>query len=783
MVSTKAYRNAVLNESSVSSNFEEIQKNLLHCELPSDLERVIREKCAEGKWAVRSSSTIEDSLSLSFAGQMDTFLNVSGDDILKAIKKVWASNFSDRSLTYRTRARLDSDWPLMAVVIQRMAAVEKGGVLFTINPADLQDESMVISVAKGAVPEVVSGHSCDTYYIARGSGYLLKSSEKADLLDVDELKTLAKVGDQIERAFGRAMDIEWGSKNGVVTILQARAITTLEDEKISVWSNANVGESLPGVATPMTWSIIENFSQRGFQSAFGTLGLDIPPNSNLADSFHGRIYLNLTEFVDIAQGIPFLSAEALHDMAGGGGLSEVLENAQAGDHSQFWRRFPKTFARIAKNQLSVPLAEALTQKSDRVYIENFFNTDFSRLQHDVLKSRKETLDRFFDKTGGLLLKTSSNFILSVAVFREAMRMAGKAHDVRSASDILEGLHIESSEAGTDLIHLSQLARQSLRLRKIFNSHSAEDIPRELRKENKNVYVAEFNRRFEDFLKKHGNRAVREAELATPRWRENPSFPLAIIKGHVSAKHLRPPSHNSFDNSIFDDFSPAVKVVYQSLFTWSRFNAKSRERLRAKVVQTLGMYRVLVLECGRRMVRSGLLRNACDVFFLSYEEVGKWLDEPTKTESFRLAVLTRRAQFSAFERTDAPPNVFKFDGRRILNDDEDSDLKEIQTTLHGLAASRGRVSGRAVVVKDPTKNVILESGDILVVPYADIAFTPQFLAASAIVIELGGPLSHAAIVAREYGIPTVVSVQNATKLIKHGSPICVDADKGEIHLSE
>ncbi len=783
VIPTKAYQNAVLNESSISTNFEDIRENLLKCELPSDLERAILDKCAEGKWAVRSSSTIEDSLSLSFAGQMDTFLNVSGDEILTAVRKVWASNFSERSLTYRTRARLDSDWPSMAVIIQRMGAVEKGGVLFTVNPSDLNDESMVISVADGEIPDVVSGKACDTYYVARGSGYTLKSSEKATLLNDAELKELAKLGDRIERHFTRAMDIEWGSKNGVITILQARPITTIINQRTTVWSNANVGESLPGVATPMTWSIIDAFSHRGFKSAFGTLGLDIPVDANLADSFRGRIYLNLTEFVDIAKGIPFLSAEALHDMAGGGGLSDVLENAKPGDHRLFWQRFPKTVLRIAKNQISTPIFAATTRKSDTLYIENFFNTDLSRLQHDVLKSKKETLDVFFDKTGELLLKTSSNFILSVAIIREAMRLAGKAHYVRSASDLLDGLHIESSEVGTDLVDLSRLVRQSLRLRTIFETHSPADIPKMLRKENSNTYVAAFNREFNTFLKKHGNRAVREAELATPRWREDPAFPLSIIKGHVLSPSLGNANPSEFDETMFESFSPTVKKLYQGLFTWSRFNAQSREKLRAKVVQILGMYRVMALECGRRMVRSGLLRNATDVFFLSYKEVGQWLEEPTKTQSFRLAVITRQAQFLAFQRADAPPNVFKFDGRRLLTDEKDEELGEVASTFKGLAASRGRVTGIARVVKDPTKLVTLSPGEILVVPYADIAFTPLFLSARAIVIELGGPLSHAAIVAREYGIPTVVSVENATKRIEDGMLITVDGDNGEVHLSK
>ena len=757
----KAYQNAVLNESSVSSNIEEIRNNILTCELPSDLERAILDNCSEGSWAVRSSSTIEDSLSLSFAGQMDTFLDVSGEAILAAVKKVWASNFSERSLTYRTRARLDADWPSMAVIIQKMGKVEKGGVLFTINPSDLNDDSMVISVANGEIPDVVSGGACETYYIARGSGYLLKSSPKANLLNETELKDLAKLGDRIERHFNAAMDIEWGSKDGQVTLLQARPITTMIDPKTTIWSNANVGESLPGVATPLTWSIIDAFSQRGFESAFGTLGLDIPPGANLADSFRGRIYLNLTEFVDIAKGIPFLTPQALHDMAGGGGVAEVLEHAAPGDHGLFWKRFPKTLLRIAKNQITTPVFSATTRKSDAVYIQNFLNTDLSRLQHDVLKSKKETLDAFFDKTGDLLLKTSSNFILSVALIREAMRLAGKAHLVRSASDLLEGLHIESSEVGTDLIELSRLARQSLKLRTIFEEQAAQDIPKFLRKENSNTYVASFNRSFEIFLKKHGNRAVREAEIATPRWREDPSFPLSIIKGHVLSPKLGSANPSQFDDRMFDDLSPSVRKIYQGLFGWSRFNAQSREKLRAKVVQILGMYRVMAQECGRRMVRSGLLRNIDDVFFLSYKEIGDWLNEPIKTPSFRLAVITRRAQFIAFQRCDPPPNAFKFDGYRILTDEKSAVLGEVESTLKGLAASRGRMTGVARVVKDPTKVASFSAGEVLVVAYADIAFTPLFLSASAIVIELGGPLSHAAIVAREYGIPTVVSVQNAT----------------------
>ncbi|MEZ4459281.1 MAG: PEP/pyruvate-binding domain-containing protein [bacterium] len=751
----------------------------------------------KGHWAVRSSAFDEDGRK-SFAGQQHTVLNVTGmDALVDAVRDVWASLYDPTALVYRARLALDGLPGSMAVVVQRMVTPTSAGVVFSRNPMNVELPEMVVSAASGLGTTVVDGESCDTYYLERPSGYLTRRDVAAkpvlETADLEKLATLALRTEGLlakDRAIPGA-DVEWAIEGDQIFVLQARPITGQRAERAPqvVWSNANVGEALPGVATPMTWSVLKEFSQRGFERAFGSLGLDVPNDAELVGSFHGRIYLNLSEFVGIASAIPLLNPQALYEVAGGGG-ADVLKNIAKRPSTAFLSRLPTTVPRILMTQASMPIVAKMWEEFFDRRCEQFFNRDLYRMSHGAMLDELNALDRLFNMTGLVMLSVSSNFLMSYVVTTEMLRWFGADEAQGRQQDLMADLGVKSAEPGQQLLELGRIARRSVRLRRIIGENPSDQVLAVLMQNAQHKDVRHFLDELDVFREHYGHRAPREAELATPRWRENIAFAFDVVKGFLDAPHLPSPGEvtrgrqersQKTHDLIRRAFAPGVREVFHGMLLLTRANARMRESTRARVVDALDMYRHYLLECGRRMVQTGLLHRADDVFFLKKPEVLQWLDDVTVGRDFKRRVVVRKAVFEAFEQLPDPPSTFVAQGddmvfttAREVEAHDHTSLREIS----GLPASAGRVTGRARVITSPD-GAVLEPGEILVVPYADVGWTPLFIGAGAVVMGLGGPLSHAAIVAREFHIPAVVNAQGACDTIKTGDLVTVDGDRGVV----
>src|SRR5690606_5191230 len=272
----------------------------------------------------------------------------------------------------------------MAVVIQRMISPNCAGVMFSQNPLGTEADQIVVNAAEGLGSGVVEGRASETYYLEKSSAYVERyepgdASRDAQkpLLDAAQLEELAACARQLEYAFLGPQDIEWAyapraasaslvraeNAHGIrptLYLLQARPITTSapapEDASAgAVWTNVNVGEALPGVATPLTWSVIRGFSRLGFERAFGSLGLEVPADYELVGSFRGRVYLNLSQFMSIASAIPLLEPQTLFEMAGGASVSVVEGHFEPRSSRDFVFRLPKTAVKILASQVGTPL--------------------------------------------------------------------------------------------------------------------------------------------------------------------------------------------------------------------------------------------------------------------------------------------------------------------------------------------------------------------------------------------------------------------------------------------
>lgn len=818
-VTTEAFEVALGIARQGARDLEELRARLRELPLPAGLEARIEaelEDIGAETWAVRSSARAEDAEAHSFAGQQITCLHISGiEQIGAAIRRVWASLYELEALVYRAEMGAEILDPPegMAVILQPMLEPMHAGVLFTTDPmVGAQGRGVaVVSAARGLGTRVVEGREgTSTYYLERPSGYTRRREGDGGEIERAQLRELAGVAEHIEGVCGAPQDLEWAyvpdeeGGDPRLVLLQMRPVHRPQapgrlEAAPTVWTNANVGEALPGVGTPMTWSIIRKFSRRGFEQAFGTMGLKVREDDVLVGSFRGRVYLNLTQFMRIASGIPILRPETLFSMAGGGGLELVQQTYESRPAGRFLVRLPVTALRVVAAQLSMPALAPLWEDHFERQCERVFDRDFSRMGHGDLVELVERVDELFERNGLIMLTVSSNFLMSYVVMREVLGLWGGHEALEREQALVSGIETRSAEPGLELLELGRLARRSRRLRRIIAGHEPGEVLEVLQGERDKQDVAQFLEALAEFRRAHGHRAPREAELATPRWREDATFIFEVVRGFLSSPHLPSPREverereqlrQEAEELIGSTFGAVTAPLFELLVRLVRANARRREALRARVVESLAMFRHVFLECGRRMVEQGQLLAPEDVFFLSQDEVDGWLTEPGCDHGFGLRVMVRRTIFEHQRAQPDPPPTFLLRGRELVPESElvgaptgpasaELEASEGDETIFGLPGSAGRVTGRARVLFDPHQKARLQHGEVLVVPYADVGWTPLFLGASAVVMSLGGPLSHACIVAREYGIPTVVNAQGAAQTIRDGDRVTVDGDRGVV----
>ncbi|MBM4320998.1 MAG: hypothetical protein FJ125_13860, partial [Deltaproteobacteria bacterium] len=581
-------------------------------------------------------------------------------------------------------------------------------------------------------------------------------------------------------------------------------------ERSVVWSNANVGEALPGVATPMTWSIIEGFSRRGFLQAFGALGLSVPEEYRLVGNIHGRVYLNLSEFMSVASGIPFLTPEILARLAGGVDPRLMAGAYAPSSSARFLGQLPSSLLRVARAQLLAPtrarsLACRFRQQRDR------FLQDLSSRSDRALYGQLQEQNELFNSTGELLLTCSSNALASYVAVQLLLSLGGE-RTRRLEGELFTGLEgLASAAPGIRLLELAHQARE-LGLAELFAAAGCHDRQgfvdwrRLLGLLAVTPGAAPFREAFAGFLGEFGHRAVREAELSVPRWREDPSFPLQVIASHLAGSDLPDPRGRQVRQAQARQAATAEAMrllprplapLLRLLLPVAQEAARLREMLRSCVTEAIGLYRHLLLEVGRRLARQGQLHAIDDVFFLTLGEVEQLLAAGPQPLAAR--VLERRARYAAdlatpdlspTFRTGAPP-AGSVMAATVPEDDEPAtwpgcagqavEGRGGEVLLQGLGCSTGRVEGVVRVLVSPREGHRLQPGEILVARTTDMGWTPLFLVASGLILDLNGPLSHSAVVAREYGLPVVVSTGNATLLLHDGDRVLLDGREGTVRL--
>jgi rifampicin phosphotransferase len=808
---------------------EEVQRAIQSVRLPKGLETELRALWTEhgvlAPWgfAVRSSATCEDGAQVSLAGIAESRLGVMGADaLISAVRNVWSSIVSGHALSYLAAHGIRD--VSMAVVIQPMVRAEASGVLFTQSPIPEQRRERLLNVGLGLGADLVAGTQEPDILRVDRSGTILHASvahkafrsivgptggvvaapvpdPEAPALSAARLRELLQIAEALELASEQPWDVEFACDDTQVWVVQARPVTGRGfpdgGHAGTVWSNANVGEALPGVATPLTWSVASDFSEKGFRTAFAALGCVVPKSAQLVGNVHGRFYLNVTSFMRIAAQVPWLDASVLLRLGGVDGADGSIETVSSVGSStthRFMLRLPLTAARLLSEQLRITDTVHRYESDANRALTLHRARDPGILPDEALARSLLDIERLLERTGAIMLTcASSSLAASVALRTLLARFVSNDDAERLAQGLTSGIRdLESARPGLAMMRIVRFA--------------AADPAGAFALEQETPWHAfpdgAIRQAIARFLRLYGDRAVREAELSTPRWREDPTPVLTLLRIALRGQHRDP------DTSVADasriaavelgkiaQTIPAIPhTAIRHLVARAQGAARLREQMRAWVTTVLGMLRDIALESDRRLLRlmpeltptaalptahaaaaspavAAIVGAEC-VFFLTVEELVRTLR--TARNDLGPLIRARRAACIRQAQRPEPPTTFVGAPPEIVTHaqtDEDA--------IQGVGASAGIAEGRARVLASPAQIGSFEPGEILIVHATDIGWTPLFLLAAGVVTELGGTLSHAAIVAREFGVPTVVNARGATRAIQTGEYIRIDGRHGTV----
>jgi pyruvate,water dikinase len=750
-----------------------------------------------GRVAVRSSATAEDLPGHSFAGLYDTYLGIEGiEDCPAAVKKCWASLWTERAFIYRQKNRFDHLKVNMAVIVQALIPADFAGVIFTANPLTGDDKNIVIEACPGLGDALVSGRVTPDRFILKKEGLEVVSCSTTTACISDRTaQRVAKLAIKAEGEFGCPQDIEWAVSQDEIFILQSRPVTAIPKAKSwadkQVWTNANVGEVVPDVMMPFSWSVFRKMIRALFGSIWRLAAVN-PGDNPIADLVAGRLYWNVNTLLGIVKHLPRWW-KVDFDKIMGGLQGQMFEFGEI-DIKEL--EIPDLGGRLSKMILRLPVSayDIFTHRYSKAYqvVEDVKHKAETLQKTDMTKMTEEELVHFLpvaiEETFGTLdlLYLMTSLPAIAILYYVSARWLNDERGVL-ASRLLAGLTgMDHAEAGLELWALALKAREFGAVKKVIRS-PAQWV--DVRKKLEGVEGGDnFLNVWDDFLTRHGHHCRGELEVSNPRWSERPDYILELVRNYLNStdetnpvdKHAKlieqrqqlarecsARIRNPVKRRIFNHF---LRKAWQA--------SVLRENSKSYVVRCVAVFRKMLLELGKRWMNKGVLGNTEDIFFLKFEELESVLQQRTDFD-IGGTIAARRADYEKWQSV-SPPNVIigKFDPDKYRQREE---VYAEGDVLKGVAASCGVVTGKARVILKTDDNEQVGAGEILVAPFTDPGWTPYFIPAAGIVMDMGGLLSHGSVIAREYGIPAVVNVEAATKVIKTGQRIEVDGDRGIVRI--
>lgn len=792
--------------------------------------------------AVRSSATAEDLPDLSFAGQQDTFLNINSSTLLKAVIDCWSSLWTARAIGYRARNHIATDSIALAVVVQQMVQSEASGVLFTANPLTGMRSESTVDAIFGLGEALVSGQvEPDHFIVESASGAIKERTLGAKALTIRSLadggtesvagdadvasrpalpdeviRTLVSEGLKIESLYdGAPQDIEWAWAQDTLYILQARAITSLFPLPPGLSANPPSVlfsfAAVQGVFDPITPLGIDAFKVIG--SVMGRLfGYDFSPGAAPAMKFAAqRIWLDLTPVVGnrFALGI----FKRIFSMILPGGIDTLrtagvidgdrpVAEGPSPDSQQRLRGFfqPTLFAALRTLPMPDRARELMLDSMNRLLAD----WEDAALRLNTLRGRVDFVEALFATVMPRIAREVIPVLLpGIAGLVGFVALAGKAGVARDdAFGILRGVpNNPTTEMDIALWFAARTIQQDAAVSAYFNEHGAVELAQQYLA---NGLPAVAQRNVAEFLRRYGMRGVSEIDLGRTRWRDEPVQVMQMIKNYlqIADPALAPDTVHRQRNieaeeaverivaQVGDRLGAPAALAARATATLARKQMGLRELPKFLVIRMFGIAR-RALDAGyAELVQKGVLDEASEGVYLTLDEL-RAIDAGY-TIDWHSLVAERKTIWAAESRRRQVPDLLLGDGRAFYNvsapaprsdgGGDGSSEGDDPSILRGTPVSAGTVEGNVHVVLEPHK-AALAHGEILVCPATDPAWTPLFLSAGGLVMEVGGMMTHGSVVAREYGIPAVVGVAQATTRLVSGMRVRVNGSNGEVTILE
>ncbi len=757
----------------------EIRRSLEGIAIPDDLAAAITGALAgpgeNAAYAVRSSATAEDLPTASFAGQQDSYLNVSGPAaILEHVSRCWASLFTERAVTYRVRSGFDHRKVHMAVVVQRMVCPHAAGILFTADPITGNRKVSSVEAVLGLGEALVSGLVNADLYKVRDGEVVAKTIRTTPALTDAQVIRLEQLGRRIEAHFGRPQDIEWCVVDDGFQIVQSRAITTLfpvpgaGDGENRVYVSVGHGQMMTDPMKPLGLSLWQLTAIPRMDEAAGRLFVDVAPRLASPATREATVAV-------LGTGDPLIGDALRTILERGDFIPSLPDEGPAGPP----RRDPP--APIETDPAIVTELIERSEASNAALARDIRSRSGSALLDFVLADIQE-LKR-------ILLDPRSH-----QVFMGAMDAAGWLNaqleawlGEKNAADTLtkSAPHNVTAEMGLALLDVADAIRPHpdvvACLEHVEDEGFLEAMPLLAGGSEARDAIA-------TFLDKYGMRCVGEIDITRPRWSERPTTLVPMIVGNI--RNFEPGAAGRRFEQGREEAQEKERDVLERLRALPDGDLKAEETKRMIdrvrtfmgyreypkyfIVSRFFAYKRALLEEADRLVASGVLREREDSFYLTFQE----LQDVVRTEQVDDALIARRKEaFKSYEAL-TPPRVLTSEGEAVAGAYRRDDVPP--GALVGLPVSAGTIEGRARVILD-VADAELEPGDILVTAFTDPSWSPLFVAIAGLVTEVGGLMTHGAVIAREYGLPAVVGVEHATRLIRDGQRIRVHGTDGYVEL--
>ncbi|HDR6956608.1 MULTISPECIES: phosphoenolpyruvate synthase [Bacillus cereus group] len=787
---------------------KQIREVIMAVEIPVDVVELIAHYLShfgdEHAYAVRSSATAEDLPYASFAGQQDTYLNVIGkENILQHIKKCWASLFTDRAVIYRMQSGFDHNQVSICVVIQKMVFPEASGILFTADPITSNRKVLSIDASFGLGEALVSGLvSADNYKVkedeivekviatkklaiyGRKEGgterkKIAPNQQKFQTLTEQQILQLARIGRQIEAYFGCPQDIEWCLVDDTIYIVQSRPITTLypipevNDGENHVYISVGHQQMMTDAMKPLGLSFFLLTTSAPMCKAGGRLFVDA--TQRLASPASRDYLINtlgksdplirdaLTTVIERENFIKLLSDDEKE--------KDLSKNVPPASSQQQPENDPEIVTNLIKNsELSIEELKRNMQTKSGVDVLDFILEDIQQLKKVLFNSQ------------------------SIAIIMAGMNASSWINEKmeqwlgeKNAADVLSQSvqHNITSEMGLALLDVADVIRPYPEVIAYLQHVEDDSFLDELIQFKGGEKVRDA---IDAFLNKYGMRCSGEIDITKTRWSEQPATIIPMILNHIRDFEYGA-SKRKFEEGLQEALKKEKELLErlqhlpdgeQKVEETKRMIRNIRNFIGYREYPKYGMihryfiYKQALLKEAEKLVQNNVLDEIEDIYYLTFEE----LHEVVRTNKLDYKTIHKQKNaYKLYEKL-TPPRVITSDGEIITGKYKRENLPA--EAIVGLPVSSGVVEGRARVILN-MEDANLEDGDILVTAFTDPGWTPLFVSIKGLVTEVGGLMTHGAVIAREYGLPAVVGVENATKLIKDGQRIRVHGTEGYIEV--